>query len=213
MEIIIWFIGCGAVAYFAKERGRNPVLWGLASLVGSPLLVGVVLACQRDEKMQTEIVKTQMETQQVKERVAMNEANVSARFESIGASIQGLKSGLNKVLIGSTSQQKVESLPMPNNRFKSDTFDSEQGGIDIETLVKTHRGDFTSKTQHNTFAMDNEDYKKCPVCGEQVKKEAVKCRFCGAELEVVKMVECPFCKELIRSDAVKCKYCRSDISK
>jgi predicted amidophosphoribosyltransferase len=56
-----------------------------------------------------------------------------------------------------------------------------------------------------------EGTKICPYCGETIKQNAIKCRYCGAEIKEVHMVECPFCKELIRSDAVKCKYCRSDI--
>lgn len=60
--------------------------------------------------------------------------------------------------------------------------------------------------------MLEEGMKQCPHCGEAIKQSAVKCRYCGSEIEPVQMKECPFCKELIRADATKCKFCRSDLT-
>ena len=37
---LFWFIGCAAVGYWANQRGRSPILWGLLSMVISPLLAG-----------------------------------------------------------------------------------------------------------------------------------------------------------------------------
>ena len=51
----------------------------------------------------------------------------------------------------------------------------------------------------------------CPHCGQVIKRDAVKCRYCGADIEKTPMVECPYCKELIRADAAKCKYCQSEV--
>lgn len=41
---LAWFLACAAVGYFADRKGRNPWIWGLASVFLSPFLVGLVLA-------------------------------------------------------------------------------------------------------------------------------------------------------------------------
>lgn len=66
--------------------------------------------------------------------------------------------------------------------------------------------------QNTTFSDLIEGGKICPSCGKAIKFNAVKCRYCGAEIKEQEMVECPFCKELIRADATICKYCKSEVS-
>ncbi len=52
--------------------------------------------------------------------------------------------------------------------------------------------------------------KTCPACGEKIKDDALKCKFCGVDLNLQK---CPWCAELIEKDAKKCKHCKSFITK
>lgn len=50
----------------------------------------------------------------------------------------------------------------------------------------------------------------CPSCRERVKDDALRCKHCGADLNVKK---CPWCAELIDSAAQKCKHCKSYLAK
>lgn len=162
---LIWLGFCGAVAYWANGRGRSPLLWGVLAFFFSPILAGVVLAMLSDKKQEEKIAQTNNESQQIKDRVAINELEMNNR--------------INKV------EERVEKIE--------------------------HNSSPTKEIMKNDVALLNNGTKICPVCGETIKIAAIKCRFCGAGLEEVKMVECPYCKELIRSDAVKCKYCQSEV--
>lgn len=69
------------------------------------------------------------------------------------------------------------------------------------------------------------DERKCPDCAEWVKREAIKCRFCGAQLEpiappaapvrapkVIAETKCPHCDGKIPSDATRCVHCMKPVT-
>ena len=54
----------------------------------------------------------------------------------------------------------------------------------------------------------------CPFCMEQIKAEAIKCKYCGSTVQPEDMPHggtCPYCKETINPKAVRCKHCKSNL--
>ena len=48
MSMVLWLFLCVVVGYYANEKGRNMWAWGIASLVFTPVIVGIVLALMPD---------------------------------------------------------------------------------------------------------------------------------------------------------------------
>lgn len=55
----------------------------------------------------------------------------------------------------------------------------------------------------------------CPLCKEEIKPDALKCRHCLTILRPPFPEHkgiCPFCKESIKPNAIRCKHCKSNLS-
>ncbi len=54
----------------------------------------------------------------------------------------------------------------------------------------------------------------CPYCKEEIKADAIKCKYCGSSVVSEKPSHegiCPYCKEPISPQAIKCKHCKSEL--
>lgn len=59
---------------------------------------------------------------------------------------------------------------------------------------------------------DQTDTRQCPLCKEDIKADAIKCKYCGSRIEPTKPAHggtCPYCKETINPEAILCRHCRS----
>lgn len=60
--------------------------------------------------------------------------------------------------------------------------------------------------------MNSGSTRLCPMCKEEIKNEAIKCKHCGSSVTPAKPDHggiCPYCKEIIHKEAIKCKHCQT----
>lgn len=107
MSIVLYIIFCGLVAYFANKRGRSPILWGLFSLLISPLLAAIIIAVLKDLTAEHRIEQTSLETDRLKERVAVSEAELHSRIDKVEQRMDRMSGSETPVLDG----EWKEALP------------------------------------------------------------------------------------------------------
>jgi hypothetical protein len=81
MSVIIYLLFCVLVAFFASHRGRSPILWGIISLLVSPLITVIVLAVLKDLTTEQRLEQTNLEADRLKERVAVSEQELHHRMD------------------------------------------------------------------------------------------------------------------------------------
>lgn len=160
------FIGfCVAVGMFAQKKGRSALGWGLASLLISPLLAGIILALVKDLSQEEAVNKVEMEQQDVKERIAVNEVQINQRFQHVEKEISSIKQEVG--MLDSGSQAKTQML--------------EEGMKKCPHCGESIK--FSAvKCRYCGSVLESIPMRECPFCKELIRADATKCRFCRSDL-------------------------------
>ena len=164
MEFLFLIAFAVGIGMFAQSKGRNPWGWGIASLVISPLLAGIILAMLKDQKQEQSINKIEMEQQQLKERIAVNEVQMNQRFQQVenrldsnAAATRALEARRREdLLLGEGKMQ----CPHCGEVVKNGAVKCCHCGLDIVPIKM----------------------KECPYCRELIRETATVCKFCHSKL-------------------------------
>jgi hypothetical protein len=86
----------------------------------------------------------------------------------------------------------------------------------VEALTWFWRGTYGGVRPgwEGAIVSNSQDTRECPYCKEEIKADAVLCRYCHSRLEPEGPThggKCPYCKEEIHPEALRCKHCQSDL--
>ena len=108
LVIIVDLLLAYAIGKFAESKGRNFWGWGVASIFFSPIIVGIVLALVKNLKEEAELHKCQMEQEQMRDRVAVNEVQVNQRFDKVERELSHMHERVDK-LEGAAPKESLET--------------------------------------------------------------------------------------------------------
>ncbi|SJZ83490.1 zinc ribbon domain-containing protein [Selenihalanaerobacter shriftii] len=187
---LFWFIFCGVVAYFANERGRSPILWGLLAFLISPLLAGVALAAMKDLSIEEEIDRLDKTTENIKREIKSNQKyNEQYRKEIQPKLTSGGEHLTNNQTPSNKSQPALGSKKIKcKNCNKYVPKDTKYCGDCGNKIIKQNE-------------------KECIHCQQIISKESKFCPKCGQKL----IIECSNCGKELTSDIKFCVKCGKEI--
>ncbi|WP_041607689.1 zinc ribbon domain-containing protein [Halobacteroides halobius] len=188
---LFWIIFCVVVAYFADQRGRNPVLWGLLALFISPLLAGLALAVMKDMSVEEKIDELDKTTENIKREVKSNQKYNEQERERIQNRLSGAKRS------SSVDNQIATTKSVPALEAKKIKCEECGKNVSADTNYCVNCG--------NRVIEDNK--KECPNCQELIDEKAKFCVKCGEKL----ISECSNCGQEVNSNVKFCMKCGEEI--
>lgn len=167
MSILIYIVFCVLVGYYAGRRGRSSILWFLAALLISPILSAIILAILRDLTIDREIRRNSMETDRMRERVAVSEANLHARMDHMERRMDRMDGGGPAVI----DSPAPAVLPAGAAQWKYCPQCGAQAALDAIFCPSCGS------------RMPDIRLIECPYCHHQVRSDAGSCPYCKHDLD------------------------------
>jgi hypothetical protein len=112
-------------------------------------------------------------------------------------------------------EESVQEVKMEQQQLKdrvvADEKSNEHRFENMEREIAASRNNLRVLGQASSPVYLDNQTRNCPACGNAIKLDAIKCKYCGVMIDELPKRECPFCKELIAADATKCVHCKSDL--
>jgi hypothetical protein len=190
---ILWLFAIIGVGWYANNKGRNPVLWGLLALFISPIIAGIILALSKDQKIEQKIEHIDRKTEIIRTDVDHSQKFSDYRAEQIEKGLNEVKRLQESILLGNnpislkSNNQNIHSLPPTDRKVFC-------SGCGFEMRVE-------AKYCHQCGQMAPKP-KPCPFCGKLSPSDAKYCQECGKEI-----IATISCKKCLKESAPGARYC------
>jgi hypothetical protein len=151
MTFLFYLAFIAGAAYYAHQRGRSPVAWGLASIIISPLIAVIILAIIKDQKVEKRLNHLDTRTDHLHREVKYNQDFNNHRAQVFQDNLQETRQIANRVqpksITGSKSQLncsqcgyglRFEQSLCPNCGLVQPNQQIEQFQLAIICPLKTH---------------------------------------------------------------------------
>lgn len=166
MGSIFWIFLCICVGIFASNKGRSGLGWGVLSMIISPLLGAIIVACLKDLKVEENVQQVRMEQQQLKDRVVYNEKFTEYRLNRMENDVDRL------------SRTNVDDSNLDSKKQTTLIGEGNKECPECGKVIKSE----AIKCKYCGIMLNQLDMKECPYCKEYINSNAKKCIHCNSSL-------------------------------